>query len=354
MNPENLCKRGGIQMYFRHKVKDALPDLPSLNVLLAGRIFKRVHGRTPRAPIAVNATINDYIFDRMTRRDWSGFERRCVDKVEAKKIVRELCPELRSSQTVAIVDVERDTRIYDLIDALMPYIGQDAVAMPTHSSGAILSLLNPRSIAEFEALLTAARQNYFSRFRERQYAGLARRVIVEERFRFRSGRVADAYRFACVRGVPIFCQVDHSWDVGHVRRIYDVATCRPLISNDGIEMPARFGFATADQFAAMRRYAERLSTGHEFVRVDFLYSDLGVRFGQLAFTPGAGLGSAPGAGTHDLFSEVLMARLRAKDRLEPAAPDRPALLSLVECNSLIQVAPVEKCSRVRPTLTLVG
>ncbi len=238
-------------------------------------------------------SINDLIFARMIDPDWTTLERRLVDKITAKEEAARLCPGLRVAATLATVDMVAVASPTALYDRLRGLIGTDAIAKPSQASGGTVFLRNvsgPADLAELHALATT---DYAAVMREMQYAGLPRRVIVEALIPTQDGRPPDDFKFHCINGEPLLCQIDHARFGTPWGRIFRLPDFAPMDPADGIAMPPGVAPPDPERLAAMLDAARTLAAPFDYVRVD-LYNGLdGIYFGELTFTPSASLGIAP-------------------------------------------------------------
>jgi hypothetical protein len=127
--------------------------------------------------------------------------------------------------------------------------------------------------------------NYYWRYREYQYFHIRPRAFAEEYLECADGSEAVVYRFWCFGGVPRLLNVgnfarsmtpffDTEWNK------LELAT-KPNAVQPLLEKPPHFD--------RLLRAAERLSEGIDFVRVDLYNVDGRIVFGELTFTPSAGV-----------------------------------------------------------------
>jgi len=83
------------------------PNIYFFNRSIAIAPYFERHGRAPRNPNDPGATINDYIFDKMTRNNWSELQLRCVDKELCKAEFVRLAPEALCAKTIDVIDCQR-------------------------------------------------------------------------------------------------------------------------------------------------------------------------------------------------------------------------------------------------------
>ncbi len=290
----------------------------AFNHLIAGRHFARRFGRWPRPPRDPAATINDVIFARMIDPRWSPLERAFVDKATAKAAARRLHPGLCVPETRAVLPMAAIRSAGDLAAALAPFVGTPSIAKPTHASGAATPLRTPPLPAALHLLHDLASIDYATILREMQYHGLPRKVIVEALVPTRGDAPPDDYKFHCVFGQPLLCQIDHDRFGAGWHRLFRVPGFAPMDLDDGLVAPPGHALPPPARLAAMVAAARALSAPFEFVRVDLYDGADGIHFGELTFTPAAALGIAPSAAgdhaetrTHRIYSDILMRALHA-------------------------------------------
>jgi len=297
----------------------ALPMTRAFNHLIAGEHFARRFGRWPLPADAPDALINDVIFARMIDPDWSPLHRAFIDKETAKIEARRLCPGIAAPKTLLVIPITAVESAEHLFHLLQPFIGTDAVAKPTHASGAVTFLRDLRQPTDLNALYDLSLRDYSTLLREMQYAGLDRKIIVEAMIPTHVPGPPDDYKFHCVHGQPLLCQIDHGRFGASWSRLFHVPNFAPMDERDGLHAPASFSPADRERLNRMIAMAEALSAPFPFVRVDLYDGDDGIYFGELTFTPAASLGIAPSAAgvhrlnaTHRIYSRILMDALAAK------------------------------------------
>lgn len=286
------------------------------NHLVAGGHFKRRFGRSPLPIHDRDALINDYIFDRMIDPDWTKMERAAVDKASAKAEALRLSPTLRVPATLGIFPIDDFLSPDALFAALTPFIGMPAIAKPTHASGAVVYLKHLTSARQLDELFALASMDYAMVLREMQYHGLQRQIIVETLVPTTAGRSPDDYKFHCVNGAPVVCQIDHSRFDKPWSRLLRLPDLAPFDDADGLAWPATFSHPTPERILSMIEVARALSRPFRFVRVDLYDSSDGIYFGEWTFSPAAALGIAPSAAgdhavnpTHLAYSDAMMSAL---------------------------------------------
>jgi len=271
-----------------------LPDVWLFNYLIAAVYFMRANGRLPRRLSAANCSINDFIFHRMIKNRWTMLQQLCVDK-QFGKIFAARTTEVNVAKTIAVYSLEYNRTPEDFVGWLNPYLGHRYVVKATHGSGKVMFL--DRKITEGDALEFhfEAKKNFFYTIRETQYKSLERKIIIEENVS-KSGDVND-YKFFCVKGQVIYCQVDVDRFVNHKRALCTVPDFRIIpVQTKLLEIPEHL--ERPPLFAEMIRVSSALSSDFDFVRIDLYAVEDQVYFGEYTFTPG---------GACDNFSDEMFA-----------------------------------------------
>ncbi|MBB4860718.1 hypothetical protein HNO88_004063 [Novosphingobium chloroacetimidivorans] len=265
--------------------------------------------------------MNDLIFHRMIDPDWSRHERAFVDKEFAKTQARLLVPGLGVAKTLHVIAMEGVGSAADLCDLLRPFLGTSAIAKPAHASGMATFLRDVTSSEDLRWLYAVAACDYAMVVREMQYFRLPKKVIVEALIPTADASPPDDYKFYCVAGEPLVCQIDHNRFSKAWSRLFRVPDFTPMHDQDGLVAPFSFAQAPRDRTNDMVAAARSLAAGFEFVRVDLYNGFDGVYFGEMTFTPAASLGIAPSivgdlpdSETHQLYSEIIMSAVRVLRR----------------------------------------
>jgi len=160
------------------------------------------------------------------------------------------------------------------------------IIKPTHASQRVLVNRNTIGRERVEAVCRAWLQtNYYWHGREAQYYPLTPAIQIEGLLEDESGNLPLDYKVWCFHGEPELIQViDHSKTFNS---FFDVKWNLLNIRNHATRMPKEM--PKPDNLHDMLSVAERLSREFDFVRVD-LYTVRGrVYFGELTFTPTAGV-----------------------------------------------------------------
>ena len=294
-----------------------IPMTRATNDWAASVPFARKFGRAPLTPHHPDALINDVIYDRMVDPNWSVLQRTFVDKETAKAEAQRRFPTLHVPETLSVMPVETLTSPEELFDRLHPYIDTDAVAKPTHASGGVVFLRDLVDPVALRGLYDLASIDYAAILREMQYWRLPRKIIVETLIPAHRSGPPDDYKFHCIHGEPLLCQIDHGRFEHPWSRLFHVPQFDAMDESDGLTAPNGFAMATRDRLDTMIAAARALSAPFEFVRIDLYDGRDGIYFGELTFTPAASLGIAPSSAgvhretaTHHIYSRTLMDALR--------------------------------------------
>jgi hypothetical protein len=296
-----------------------LPHANCVDRLFLLARFVRAHNRWPKDPSRPDATFNDLIFSRLARADWSSLERVCIDKQYVKFFIRGFCPELRMASTVDVINLSKATAPDIIESTLLAHLGDRIVAKPTHGSGTILYLRKRPSGDEIRHFSVAAAHSYYYRSRESLYAGLERKVLLEEDLSEHDNAPVD-YKFFCSRGEAFFCQVDVDRFRCHKRALvtpaFEPINVRYMhdVPSQTLDKPARF-----DDMVIVAR---KLSSPFSFVRVDLYCIRNEVFFGELTFAPEGGAGSL----SSEDFGAWVMADIRKANGRRVPSTLAPAFL----------------------------
>lgn len=209
-----------------------------------------------------------------------------VDKVAAKNYAAERIGSEHIIPTIAV---------YDSVEQIdWKALPDEFVMKCTHDSGSVIICKDKKQLdkTDAERKMREGLSHTFTKYnKEYPYAGVKPRIIVE-RLMHDSPETKDLpdYKFFCFDGKVKFFKVDIDRFTRHRANYY---------TPDGILLP--FGeklyvpdpqkqLIMPDNLDEMIDYAENLSAGIPFLRVDF-YSVAGkVYFGELTFYPASGFG----------------------------------------------------------------
>ena len=266
------------------------------NGLLARSKFKKNHNRFPVPLSSPEAIFEDYVYHRMIG-DWTPFEQACVDKESAKIIAAALSRELKIARTLSMMTFHPETSLEQLGKFLHPYIGKNAVAKPTHTSGGVVFLgaNNLQTIVQqTREMFQFARQDYFLCQYEAQYLGLKPKILVEECLPSAVPPGKDGleyqpppdFRFYSTRGRVLFCQYDEGRFADHRQALFTVPDHQHIPISNIFLLPESLP-EKPTHWDRMLQIASDLSRPFDFVRVDLYDLPDGVYFSEFTFTPNA-------------------------------------------------------------------
>lgn len=225
--------------------------------------------------------------ERMTRRnarphpEFSGLS----DKYEVRKFVEKAIGEKYLIPVYKVVDDAEDIDFESLPESF--------VMKATHGSGWV-KLVQEKSKENTEDLKNLAAswlsRNYYLAFRERHYKSIKPRIIFEKLL-LQDGVPANDYKIHCFRKkgkLTQIVQVHSDRFVNHKLNLFS-SDWTPLDLSLVYERAPAETLKKPEQLAEMLEIADRLSSGFNYVRVDLYTSSGQVFFGELTFTPGAGL-----------------------------------------------------------------
>ena len=127
---------------------------------------------------------------------------------------------------------------------------------------------------------------------ERQYADIPKKIIAEKFIETTDGLAPADYKIYCCNGKPTYVMVCIGREQNVKPKFYYFDAKGNLqreLTRDGLNAPDDFLYNIPAGWDKMIGYAEKLSAPFPFVRADFYIEKGKVIFGELTFTPGAGL-----------------------------------------------------------------
>ena len=139
------------------------------------------------------------------------------------------------------------------------------------------------------SLKKAMKQNIYQELREWPYKNVKRRIIAEKYIENNEEDLID-YKFFCFNGIPKYCQVISGRNDVMSIDFYDKEWC-----HQPFHEPKNYPFSEKSitppkSLHLMLCFAQRLSAGIPFIRVDFYEVDGHPYFGELTFYPTSGVG----------------------------------------------------------------
>jgi hypothetical protein len=203
---------------------------------------------------------------------------RCADKYEVRQYIHEMGLGQYLNDLIGVWDRPEDIVWRDLPE-------QFAIKC-THGCGYNILC---KSKAELDTAKTSKQLNvwlkekYGEFFAEAHYNKIKPRIICE---RYLGGNLVN-YKFFCFYGEPRFMYIVQG--SGAEKRLTSYDMDRKIAPYKQNFLPVIETEATLDGFQNMAEISRTLSRGFPFVRVDLYKIDGQVYFGELTFTPSAGM-----------------------------------------------------------------
>lgn len=212
--------------------------------------------------------------------DLSDLKVQCVDKIRAKEHVAKICPEVKCARTIQVFDKVED------------------IYLPSHPKKFVMkknsgcrrnmycwdkSLFNIKNAADETRKWMSETPGLNSD--EFQYTLVTPHLFTEECLTNGPSESLLDYRFWVFENKCRFVAVNggHGWGG---QQFFDTQFNRIDLYNNAHKGDAKTAFSKPRNFDAMVSYAEKLSTGFKFVRVDLYNVDGDVYFGEFTFSPG--------------------------------------------------------------------
>ncbi len=210
----------------------------------------------------------------------------CSDKVAVRDFVRDRIGERYLVPLLGVYDNANDIDLDTLPDSF--------IIKAAHGSGWNLVVRNKRDLDWRETMATLQdwlARSYYSHKREWQYRDVPHRLVIEELLLDEIGQVPDDYKVWCLRNgaqETLFLQVDMDRFTKHTRNYYDLDWNRlPFEKVDAPSNPR--DKPRPEGLDEMIRVARTLSEGFCLVRVDLYCLPDRIYFGEMTFTPDAGM-----------------------------------------------------------------
>lgn len=171
--------------------------------------------------------------------------------------------------------------------AVLRSVPKPAVMKANHSSGHVL-FLNANSNLEVAACQANAWLDYDHHVVHREWAyGQVKREVLIEPFVGEAATPPEDYKFWVFDGAVRFIQVDHGRFENHTRQFYTPDWKRIPMTMNYPGLPANM--EPPRHLGQMLDAAHTLADGFRFVRVDLYDTTQGPLFGEMTFSPEAGL-----------------------------------------------------------------
>lgn len=151
------------------------------------------------------------------------------------------------------------------------------------------------------------KQQYYLEHSEMQYKDVEKFILVEKYLGSKTGNLPEDYKFYCMNGKAKYVMLCADREAGKSAQYfyYDRDWNKMQYSLSALENPS-FEMQKPQNIELAFEYAEKLSKDFPFVRVDLYIVDGKVYFGELTFTPSAGMDVTRLASTDKLLGEQLI------------------------------------------------
>lgn len=150
------------------------------------------------------------------------------------------------------------------------------------------------------------KEDYWKVYAEVNYKYIEKKIICEKFLEPQDGTMLSDYKVYCFNGKAEYVMLCLGREEGHPRFYYFDRNWQLLpYSKDGLEVKDGKKFIKPDGFELLFEYAEKLASPFPFVRADFYLVDGEVIFGELTFTPSAGLDATRLVSTDKYFGSLV-------------------------------------------------
>ena len=149
------------------------------------------------------------------------------------------------------------------------------------------------------------REDYWKLNAEMQYRGISPRIVCEK-YLGSGEQMPYDYKIYCFNGKPAYILACEERETGRPKfYFFDTAWNFCPITRDGRNAPEGFSLAKPKCLDRMLECAAKLSSPFPFVRVDLYEVDEEVVFGEMTFTPSAGMDTGRLPEIDLMFGEML-------------------------------------------------
>ncbi|WP_440100009.1 ATP-grasp fold amidoligase family protein [Serratia ureilytica] len=254
--------------------------------LKARLIYKRAFGKplNLQAPSTWNEKINHLKLNDYSK---NALVTQCADKYAVREYIKAKgCEEILNELYFACDSVQE-----------IPWetLPEKFVIKGNHGSGYNLICQNKQSlnIKSASQLIDGwMKDDYWKTYVELNYKGIQKKIIGEKYIESANGHEPEDYKIYCFRGVPYCTLLCVGRDTGTPKYYFFDKDFKFLCYSEdclALSQEEIDAFVKPEGYDELFEYAARLSAPFEFVRVDFYISQGQIIFGELTFTPSAGL-----------------------------------------------------------------
>jgi hypothetical protein len=265
------------QEYFfafaRSIVGRSIPDRIYLPLVYRKRVGRRLDLRNPRS-------FTEKI--QWLKMNWrNNLLTQCADKYEVRKFVEDRVGSDILKALYGVYDKPEEIDISKLPDAFVLKVNRGC------NQNIFCKNKSDMDWTEtFRLLKRYLKEELYPLFREWAYKNIIPRIICEEYLSPHDGPLNE-YGFYCYHGVPRQVEINEYLPKSHCVNMFDVDL--NLLENKYGSAPLQKQVTRIPQYEKMLDYATNLSRGFPFVRVDLLYFNERIYFGEMTFYPLAGM-----------------------------------------------------------------
>jgi len=245
--------------------------------------FRKNMGRWPdlRNPKTFNEKLN-----WLKLHDHNPIYTTMVDKFEAKSYVASIIGDEYIIPTLGVWERAEDIDFDSLPDKF--------VLKTTHDSGRVIICHNKSALDQEKVIREmrySLRRNFYASTREWPYKNVKPRIIAEFLLETHDGEDLKDYKFFSFNGRVKFMKIDFDRSTCHGANYYD-RKFNLLELEESVDCPrdSNRNLQRPENFSKMIEFAEVISKGTKFLRVDFYEVDGHVYFGEATFFPASGIG----------------------------------------------------------------
>ena len=252
-----------------------LPDVPYLKLVYRAEMGIKLNLDSPQ-------TFNEKL-QWLKVHDRNPLYHKLVDKYEVKQIVADIIGSEYIIPTLGLWD-SVETIAFDQLPTQF-------VLKCTHDSGSVVICKDKGNFDVESAksiLLQHMNKSIYWFGREWPYKGLKPRVIAEPYLEDKETRELRDYKLFCFNGQVKCFKVDYNRFVDHRANYYDADGNLMKLGEKHHQPDLQKKVAIPENLALMKQLAERLSSGHIFLRTDFYSVNGKIYFGEVTFFPYSG------------------------------------------------------------------
>lgn len=241
---------------------------------------------------------------KLNRYNHDPLVKQCADKYAVRAYIEKTgCPEILN-ELIAV---------YDNVDQIDWDALPDAFVLKWNFGcgfNIVCADKNKLDIEKTKAQLKKwGKTKYYLRYSEMQYKNVPQKIICEKYLKPKSGVLPEDYKFFCFDGRAEYVMVCVGRETGNTAfYFFDQNWELARFNERGRKAPEGFTIPKPEGMDEMFAYAEKLSKGFPFVRVDLFNVDGKTVFGEMTFTPAAFLDDKYGEESELILGEKITLR----------------------------------------------